>query len=400
MMAARVVTVAGAPALEASLAERLGLHASFELMLRCVDRAELLGAIRGGRLDAVVSAGLPPWIDAQVIEEASKRDLKVIAVEDGMVERPRLARLGVRYVATGDVDAILAVIESSDRPPAPPPTTASESRGRLIAVWGPKGAPGRTTIALELASQLAATEPATLLIDGDPYGGDVVQLVGMVEELPTIVWAARMAAKEELDAGTFAAELRRAGARGPVVLPGLPRADLWPEISDFGWRRLLAEARASFAFTVCDSGFCIEPDPSPYPESGEGRNRVARLTLSEADTIVAVCRGDAVGVKQFACAYEGLRAHVDAERVVVVVNRGRAAHARELRELLKKHVGKAPAAIVPERVSDLHRAVDAGKTVHEAKPSSEICDALRPVVGALGGVVEPRGLLTRLGGKR
>lgn len=399
-MPVRVVTVAGNPAMEAAIAERMGSDASFELLLRCVDRAELLGAVRSGRLDAIVSAGLPQWIDAQVVEEASRQGQRILVVDDGVVDRARLARMGIRLVQDQEAASILAVIRSSEGPSAPPAARSTARRGRMIAVWGPKGSPGRTTIALELAAQFAERQASTLLVDADVYGGDVLQLTGMVEEVPTIVWAARMAAKEELDAATFAAELRRAGARGPIVLPGLPRADLWPEISDFGWRRLLEEVRATFALSIFDTAFCIEPDPSPYPEAGEGRNRVTRSTLAEADTVVAVARGDAVGIKQFAWAYESLRGHVDADRIVVVVNRVRSKDASEMGALIQRHVGKRPIAFVPDRSTELQRAVEAGKTLFESKPGSDLCAALRPVVGALGGKVKPRGLLTRLGGRR
>jgi MinD-like ATPase involved in chromosome partitioning or flagellar assembly len=396
---ARVVTVAGNPGLEALVAERLAVHESCELLLRCVDRAELLGAIRGGRLDAVVTVGLPPWVDAQTLEEARRRTTRVVVIDDGMVDSDRVRRFGLRVLDGHDADAIVAAIESSERPPSPS-EPAPSADGRVVAVWGPKGAPGRTSIALELAAQLAATEPATLLVDGDGYGGDVVQLAGIVEELPTIVWAARMAAKDELDPTTLAAELRRAGTKGPVLLPGLPRADLWAEVSDFGWRRLLAHARATFAFTVCDTGFCLEPDPSPYPEAGEGRNRLARVALAEADRVIAVCRADAVGLKQFAWGFEALRGLVDPESVIVVVNRVRTRSTRELRDLLRRHVGKSPLAFVPEHVPEWRRAVEAGKSLHEMKAGSDVSNALRPVVAALGGTVAPRGFLMRLGGRR
>ncbi|HEY7875359.1 MAG TPA: hypothetical protein VIG64_09580, partial [Actinomycetota bacterium] len=232
MTPTRVVTVAGNPALEAELAERVGAHPSFELLLRCVDRAELLGAIRGGRLDGVVTAGLPPWLDPQVLHEAGSSATRIVVVDDGLVDPDRVRRFGLRVVPEPDPAAILAALDTS---PAPPPSThEARSDGRLLAIWGPKGARGRTSIAFELAAQLASTEPATLLVDADPYGGDLLQLAGVVDEVPTLVWAARMAAKHELDAATLTAQLRRVGKDGPVLLPGLPRADLWPEISEFG----------------------------------------------------------------------------------------------------------------------------------------------------------------------
>jgi MinD-like ATPase involved in chromosome partitioning or flagellar assembly len=398
--AVRAVTVAGDPELEAMLAERIGSHRDFELLMRCVDRTELLGAIRGGSLDVVVSAGLPHWVDPQVVEEARTRGLRIVVVGGEPASGERTVRFGLRHVAGPDPAAILGAIESATGLPPPPPSAPAGPRGRLIAVWGPKGAPGRTSIALELASLIARSAPSTLLIDGDPYGGDLLQLAGIVEELPTIVWAARMAAKDELDAAALGSELRRVGRGGPVMLPGLPRPELWPEVSDFGWRRLLAVARAEFEYTLCDTGFCFEPEPSPYPESGEGRNRSARAALTDADQIVAVCRADPVGVKQFAWAVDALRGLVDLDKVIVVLNRTRHGKTAELRDLVRRHTGKRAAACVPERVGDWHKAVDAGVPLLETKPSSDAGDALRTVVERLGVKVESRGLLNRLAGRR
>lgn len=398
MIPRRVATVAGDPAAEARLAGSLATHAEFELVLRCVERGELLGAIRGGRLDAVVSAGLPAWVDHQVVDEARRRSCPVIVV--GEDEPDRLRALGLRRAeAEAGPDELLALIDRADAPVPPEATSAGSPTGRLVAVWGAKGAPGRTTIALELAAELAATEPATLLVDGDPYGGDVLQLAGIVEELGNVIWAARMAAKEELSGDLLAGELRRTGARGPVVLPGLPRGELWAEVSDFGWRRLLVAARASFRFTVCDVGFCLEPDASPYPEAGEGRNRMARVTVAEADRVVAVLRADAVGIKQFLWGCAELRALVDLDDVIVVANRVEPGGARAVGDLVKRHLGKRPTTYVPDRPEELQRAVAAGKTVRETRPRSEVTGAIRSLAASLGGDVAPRGLLLRLAGR-
>ncbi|HEY7875376.1 MAG TPA: hypothetical protein VIG64_09665, partial [Actinomycetota bacterium] len=156
----------------------------------------------------------------------------------------------------------------------------------------------------------------------------------------------------------------------------------------------------SFLFTVCDVGFCLEPDASPYPEAGEGRNRLTRAVLSEADLCIAVCRADPVGVKNFVAAFESLADLVDLDRVFVVVNRARSADARELRDLLRDRIGKSTVAFVPERVEEWRRAVAAGTSIYEGKPASEISRSLHPVVAALGGRVPRKGFLTRLGGRR
>jgi hypothetical protein len=263
VIATRVVTLAGDPEHEAVVSAQLNLRSDIELVLRCVDRGELLGSIRGAALDAIVSVGAPPWLDGQCAEEAAERGLIVVGITDDDFENDRLRSLGAIVLPLdSSVDEIMTACLSVP-PPTPADAEPSAACGKLAAVWGPKGAPGRTRVAIELAFEIAASESSTLLIDGDAYGGDVLQLLGILDELPTVIWAARMAAKDQLTPEVLEHELIRTIPTGPAVLPGIPRADLWAEISDFGWRTLLATARSFFRFTVCDVGFCLEPEASP-----------------------------------------------------------------------------------------------------------------------------------------
>lgn len=401
MTAMRIVTLAGDPEAEAVVAGQLGAHREFDLVLRCVDRVELLATIRGGSIDAIVSVGAPPWLDRQAAREALDAGIKLVGLSDDPVESDRLTSLGAITLASdAPLSSIVASCRDSARtaPPSLPSTQPAQPKGKIIAVWGPKGAPGRTTTAVELAAQLACTESETILIDGDPYGGDCLQMLGVMEELPTIVWAARMAAKEELDAARLALDLRRAGRSGPVLLPGLPRAEMWPEVSDFGWRQLLTVARASFRFTVCDIGFCLEPAGPSFPGAGEGRNRIARTTVREADRVVAVCRGDAIGIKNFLWGFEALRELGREEDAVIVANRVRSGEQHAIGNLLRKHLGKRPIAYIPDVPGEIAQAVRAGVPVREMKRGSDVTAGIRSLAAALGGSVPSTGTMVRLAG--
>ena len=181
-----------------------------------------------------------------------------------------------------------------------------------------------------------------------------------------------------------------------MFLPGLPRAELWPEVTDFGWRQLLAVARASFSSTVCDAGFCIEPDVSALPGPSAGRNRMARAALATADRVVAVCRSDAIGIKNFLWGLEELKAVVDLDAVTFVANRVRRSQEREVGDLLRKHAGKRPVVYIPDQSSELHRAVLAGATLRQLEPKSDFCRAMRTMAATLGAHVRARGFLLRM----
>lgn len=397
-----MITLAGDPEKEAALATELSALDEVDLVFRCVDRVELLAAIRSGNLDAILSVGAPSWLDRQTAQEAREAGIRVVGVTDNSFEDEALERLGAKVLdaavsATGVVDACRI---TASEPLLPSDTPGPRSDGKLVAVWGPKGSPGRTTIAIELAVELAGGGADTLLIDADSYGGDVLQLLGFVEELPTVLWAAALAAKDSLCKEDLLANLRRTSPAGPIVLPGLPRSDLWAEISDFGWREFLRLSHTSFAYTVCDVGFCIEPDGFTYAAPGGGRNRMARSTLTAADNIIAVCRADPLGIKNFIWSFAELENIVDPDAVSIVANRVRPSERREVADILYRHLGRRPVAAVPDKPQEFARAVTNGSSLAEERPNSEVGAAIRDLAAVVGGRVRAVGLLSRLAGIR
>lgn len=397
----RVVTLAGLPAAEAEVAPRLAGDPRVDLLLRCVDRVELLGALRGGGLDAVITVGVPVWLDRDALEEISARGCALVGLSDLPDEREMLASWGAAVLEVdADVSVVLARCSNGSAPvPVRPSSQPETARGRLVSVWGPKGAPGTTTIAIELAFEMAAAEDV-LLLDGDPYGGDVVQHLGVLEEVPTVVWGAATAARDEMDAARLQLDLRASSKSGPALLAGLPRGELWQDVPATGWPKLITTLRASFGVTVCDTGFCLESDTHGALLGGPGRNRMTLAAIEASDQVVAVCRADPVGVKTFLWAFEDLTRSVDPDRIRLVANRVRKGDERELALLLKKHTGKRPVAYVGDVSSLAHRAMTEGRAMKEVEPGSDVASAMRTLAASLGSKVQPRGFLTRLGGTK
>ena len=400
MTPVKLITISGDPEREAEWAARLDGHSEVELLLRCVDRMEALAAAGAGGLDAVLAVGLPGWLDRPTARDLRRSGARLI----GLVQGDDAARLRAwegsilpHSASVQDVLATCAVAPSETASPADNETQQSEKCGRLVAVWGPKGAPGRTTVALETATVLAQVEPRTLLLDGDPYGGDALQMLGVVEELPTILWASRMAEKGELEPADLLVDLRRAGREGPVLLPGIPRAELWGEVSEFGWRELLGVAKRSFEFVICDTGFCLEPDRSPNLARA-ARNSMARVAVAEADHVVAVCRADPVGIKRFLWSFEDVKEIISPESVTVVLNRCRGGAEREARTILHKHLGKRVAVAVPDKPAEFAKAVTLGRPALARGARRDLGDPIRQLACILGGRLPSRGFLTRLRG--
>lgn len=392
-MKTRLVTLAGDGDREASLAIALSGRSDVELLLRCVDRVELLGAIRSGRVDAIVSAGQPEWFDRQCRAEAALAGARVVMV--GPTDRAGWPEGTVVLPYDAAVDEIVAF--AMDSPPiAGESKLIDEDReGHVVAVWGPKGAPGRTRIAIELACQVSSRDEPAFLVDADPYGGDVSQLLGLVEELPTIIWASRLAAKGGLTKSEIGRELRRIGSDGPVALPGLPRAELWAEISDFAWSELIHVARQYFPYSVVDVGFCFEPPAGP---AALDRNRMARATLQSSDRIIAVCHPDPVGVKNFIWAFEELCEFVPNVPVSVLLNRAHAKQAKEAAALIKRHLRRNVAAVVPDLNGVIANALTRGLAAREVDRDGDLAAAMETLAVLIGAPMRSRGLMARLAG--
>ncbi|MDQ3982622.1 MAG: P-loop NTPase [Actinomycetota bacterium] len=401
MTVKRVVTIAGHADAEARFATAIAARADAEIVFRCVDRVELLAAIRGASPDLIVAVGSTPWLDRQSCDEAVAARIPVVGMSCTPSDSDALANLGILVLPVdAELDRVLVAGFSGDALPRAPAalTRSLDRRGRLISVWGPKGAPGRSTVAVEIAAELAATESATALVDADTYGGDVAQMLGVVEELPSIVWACQTAASGDLDHRSLMRGLRRVGASGPVLVPGITRADLWGDVGEFAWRELLVALRAELAHCVVDVGFCLEEETSSY-SVGEGRNATARAAVRDSDFVVAVCRADAVGLKSFLWAYQGLVDLVDEDRIHVVANRVTPGEEASIAELLRRHAGKRPVAYLPEDAPLFRAAVSKGVAARDIGPGSATCRAIRDVVAGLGGKPRPAGVFARLAGR-
>jgi len=125
---------------------------------------------------------------------------------------------------------------------------------------------------------------------------------------------------------------------------------------------------------------------------------MALATLERADRVIAVCRADVVGVKNFIWSFESLRERVEEERVSIVLNRVRG-EGREIDELLFRHTGVRSSALLPDAPVDFRKAAEQGKALHEVRTASEFCSQTRLLAERLGGKVRPTGLLTRLAGR-
>jgi Flp pilus assembly CpaE family ATPase len=265
--------------------------------------------------------------------------------------------------------------------------------GKVVAVWGPAGAPGRSTIALNLAAELALADNPTLLVDADTYGGVLAQLVGVLDEAPGIAAACRLASAGGLDVARLAGvalEVRPA----LCLLSSITRADRWLELRPSALGVVLTLARTMAAYTVVDCGFCLEQEgEASYDTAAPRRNGATLAALAAADVVVAVAAADPVGLARYVRALPECLALTAAPVTIPVANRlrrrviGPGDPRREVSAALERYAGITAVHCVPDDGEALDIALANGKTLLEAAPKSPARLAIKDLASVVAGDV-------------
>ena len=360
---------------------------SVVVVRRCLDVADLLAtAASGVARVAVVSPGLARF-DGNAVAQLHASGVAVIACVDREVdaESARLRAMGVDDVVSVQEDfaALFASIDahcdtqpdgSTARTPSPE-VGAARATGSLVAVWGPIGSPGRTSVAVGIADEVARAGVESLVIDADVYASSIAQSLGIVDDAPGIAAACRRADSGTLDAGALAALCVQV-RRGPRLLTGLPRADRWMELRPSGLVRLWEVARALSPFVVVDCGFALDHDEDILFDTWAPRRNAATLTaLENADVVVAVGGGEPVGIARLVRGVLDLRDAVPDAEIRVVVTRIRAEPIgakpeRQIRAALARHAGIEDIVCIPDDRFAHDRAARDGRTLAEVMPRS------------------------------
>jgi MinD-like ATPase involved in chromosome partitioning or flagellar assembly len=416
-MAVPVLTAVTGAVWEAELVSELDrADHGVTVVRRCVDLADLLAAAAAGTARAALLSADLRRLDRDAVARLAAASVAVVGLinpDDEDAER-RLRQLGVLYVLPADAGAeaisaaVLEAVETATdgtarqvianpqaaaalgERPVESAEPESVGPGRVIAVWGPTGAPGRTTVAVGLADEAARLGVPTLLVDADVYGGVIAQVLGLLDESPGVAAATRQAAAGTLDVPALA---RVALSLGPSlrVLTGIARADRWPELRPSSIDVVLDLARRLCPLTVVDCAFSIEQDEEiVYDTMAPRRNGATIATLEAADQVLCVCSADPVGLQRAVRALSELRDVLPDVTPQVVVNRTRRGvipgdARREVAGALARYAGVAQPHFLPADTAATDAALRVGKTLAEAAPGSSLRSALTELAESLVG---------------
>lgn len=357
---------------EDRLAEDL-LNHGYEIVGRCSSADELASvmSITGAQL-ALVSAG-ERYLNQRLLVESDAIGARLVAMIGSDAERRHAASVGLFEVV--ELAAPWPQIESAltgVAGVAPPiETERTGGRGRVIAVWGPAGSPGRTTLAINIAAEIAAAGYSVALADVDTHSGSIAPALGLLDEAPGFAAACRLAGANSLTRS----ELERIGQRylsahGSFwVLTGIGRPSRWPELSADRVVTTVRQCRSWVDYTVLDTGFSLENDEEISSDLFAPRRNAATISaLREADQVVAVGSADPVGLSRFLRAHVDLVEMVEADRITVAMNKIRASAiglnpSGQVAQTLQRFGGISSPALLPHDQPALDAAILSGKTL-------------------------------------
>ncbi|KUG53664.1 hypothetical protein AVL62_02485 [Serinicoccus chungangensis] len=445
----RPLVTAVAPRWESQVAALLAGSTQVRLVRRCADLPELMGVTRAGLADVVLVSHDLRGLDRDAVLGLGAAGAHVVGVHprDDPEAARTLHRRGVTSVlevesSTPELDAVLAALGRADAPeddrgaagaggpgpagpgpgpgPAPDPAALlveagpqgvqqdhpgpdralgtdqeeltrqdATPEGEVVVVWGPHGSTGRTTVAVNLAAELASVTTPVLLVDADTYGAGVAQALAVLDESPGVAAAARAADQGTLDAD----HLLRLAPRvrpGLLVLTGLPRADRWTELRESALADILQQARSVARWVVVDVAPTVEQDEElSFDTSAPRRNGAALAALEDADRVLVVGTGDPVGLQRLVRCVDQLPGLTRA-KAQVVVTRVRPGPVgpepgRRITETLRRFAGVGQVHLVPEDRDAVDAALLHGHTLAEARPSSPARESIRTLAHLVSG---------------
>jgi len=376
-------------------------HAGHEAVLTSLQEVSLDGELGLAAADILVVESSRAVLTSQLIAMCDRAAVRIVPRARTAADARFARSLGLDPVASSDAATILdPSVADADHAMA----------GSVFVVWGPQGAPGRTTVALSLAAELARGDRHVAVIDADVQAPSVAIALGIPDEGPGFAAACRSAGRAELDI----AELSRIAVEVDVrdgrldVLTGLNRVGRWPELSDARVTEALQVARTWADFVIVDVSSSLERDEELITDLDDAprRNAATLAALRAADRIIVVLSADPVGVARFLRAFPDLRESIGDTPIEVVANRVRRSvlgvdPRGQLQRSLHRFAGIGEFHALPDDPVAADAALLHARPVSDQAPRSGLAAGIRRLAGHLAPVPleTPTGSRSRAGGR-
>ena len=246
----------------------------------------------------------------------------------------------------------------------------------VIAVSSPYGSTGKTTVAINIALELAAEKARVLLIDGDIQGPAVANHFVLTEQPAGLQAALRIASQQRFDLEQLqrlSFQFQKSTLR---IMPGSQNFPSQP-LDPAAIANLLDTARSGFEFTVIDLGYLGADSQGIQAE-------LTKTITSLADRTIVVCLADPIGIFRL-LNIENIIAGAG-NSVDLVINRVRnsviASARREIAITLQRLSTLEPKAYLPDDPQHIDQALRQGVPVTSLSRTGTFRQALTGFVRA------------------
>lgn len=290
-----VVTALGSPTWETALVAQLAHPGTaVRLQRRCVDVVDVMSATSAGAPALVLLGADLPGLNADAVARISQY-APVVGLASDELARQLLLGWGVASVSVLNperpAEAVAAIIARlGERPRTAPATEAvAKHRGRLTAIWGPQGAPGRSTFAMALADACGHAGRDALLVDADTRAPALAFMAGCVDESSGLVAASRMAERSGLSPAALVSVCRRLPWQRKstvALLSGIGDPGRWHELRPGPLSRVWTVSRQICDDIIVDCGAITHAEDVPdvdiaaLPRECAGMSAIAACDLS------------------------------------------------------------------------------------------------------------------------
>lgn len=285
-------------------------------------------------------------------------------------------RAGVRDVVPVDADEaqvrqaverVSEVVVALVKQTAPSSPVSAARRGRVIVAFSTKGGVGKSVVATNLASALAAHGHDTAIVDADLQFGDVAVLLGIPPQHTTLDAAAAIDVADEAMMDNLLSvhpptELR--------VLPAPVEPSAADSITPEAMIRILGLLRTMFDFIVVDM-------PPHFDD-------IVLALIEEADEVLLVASMDIPSIKNLKVGIQTLDLLALAgPKLKLVLNRANAKVNLEVADV-ERALGLPADFKVPSDIA-VPQAINRGMPVIVDRPKSQAATALNAIAEAIAG---------------